>query len=97
LTSTGGERILGALPVKPEERIMGQPAYEPCRERDDIVASIRAAVGQVLYLHRLEIEALLKSDTEEVERIEDDLRKAMVFKRSLLERFHSHLQAHGCK
>jgi hypothetical protein len=38
-----------------------------------------------------------KVDVEELNRIEDDLRKAMAFKASLLERYHSHLQAHGCK
>ena len=74
-----------------------EPAYEPCTARADIVRSLKAAMGEVLFLHRLEVEAIEKSDVDEIKRIEDDLRKAMAFKASLLERFHSHLQAHGCK
>lgn len=74
-----------------------KPASEPCSEKGEIVQSIKAAMGQVLFLHRLEVEAIEKGDVERLKRIEDDLRKGMRFKASLLERYQSHLQAHGCK
>ena len=57
-----------------------QPANEPCREREDIAASIKAAVGHIIALHQAELGGLGGCDPEELKRIEDDLRKALTFK-----------------
>ena len=74
-----------------------EPAREPCHEREEIVHAIKAAMGQILYLHRLEVDAIQNNDTQELGRIESDLAKALALKGSLLDRFNAHLQAHGCK
>ena len=74
-----------------------QPASEPCCEREEIVASIRATAVHIIALHNAEIGAAHNCDLGEMIRIEDDVRKALVFKASLLERYHSHLEAHGCR
>jgi hypothetical protein len=72
-------------------------AQRPCRERQEIVESIRATVDQILSLHRLEMDAVQHDDIEGLESIEHDLDKATAFKSWLLIGFKSHLQAHGYK
>ena len=73
-----------------------RPPQEPCPEKQEITESIRAVIDQVISLHRREIQAVHRGDVQEVECIQEDLKEAMTYEASLIEKLHAHLKAHGC-
>lgn len=77
---------------------MPQPQMAPagCAERQEIADSLQAITEQIVALLLAEVDAALKADIETLERMEQDLQKAMNFQQSIRERYISHTQSHGC-
>lgn len=66
-----------------------------CIEQERIAQSIRAVLSQLLSLHSAKIGA--KGDLDRLERIDTELEKVHARQASLLEKFQTHTEAHGCR
>jgi hypothetical protein len=66
-------------------------------EKQELTEAIRAAMDQILALTQRELQARAKCELEESRRVRGELRRAAEFRASLLAKYNTHLQAHGCK
>ena len=71
-----------------------QPA---CGERSEIADSIRVVLEHIVALQTVEIEAIQTGGNDELARLEDDIKKAMTMRASLMERLQAHVRSHGCE
>ena len=71
--------------MKVEKSAMSYRQPKRCRERPEILTSVKATIDHIIVLHHLEIAAVSEGDMEEWEAIGHNLRKATEFKDSLVE------------
>jgi hypothetical protein len=72
------------------------PAREVCPEKQQLIASLRAAMDQIVALTKREREAVLANDLVLMEVIQHRLEKARTYKDSLLIEYQRHITSHHC-
>lgn len=67
----------------------------PCTEQERIAHSIRTVLSQILFLRSAKIGA--KGNLTKLERLDRLLERVQMRQASLLEKFQTHLEGHGCE
>lgn len=83
------------------DEAMGQPIRAPvaatgCAEKQQLVDQIKRAVGEIVFIHAQEVDALLRGDLTTDETFQDRLQTARELKALLVERLRNHLAVHRC-
>ncbi len=74
-----------------------RPDPDGCQEKQELVEAIRAATDQIVALSQYGTQPGSKPDAKESERIQRQLNQAKELRASLLEKYNTHVEAHGCK
>ena len=68
-------------------------ASEQCAVQEEIAQAIRTVMSEILSLRTAKVDA----QGDWLERLDRQLEKATAREASLRERFHAHLESHGCQ
>lgn len=72
------------------------PARDVCARKQQLIASLRAAMDHIVALSAREMEAAIANDQDVTKVVQNRLEKARKYKDSLLIEYQTHITSHGC-
>jgi len=72
------------------------PTSTGCAEKTKLFEEVKAAMGAIITLNNLEMEAVMSGNLNDLEPLHTDLRRQRQIKDDLLYAYRTHVQSHGC-